>query len=258
MNFAVLASSSKGNCIFAEGNDTRILVDAGSSWRSLVSRLRHIGADPSSISAILLTHDHSDHVSALETALKVRPLPLFATSGTIEAVCESVSAASDWPWTVIGAGEPFDVGAFSVLPFSVPHDAGDPVGFVLECGGTKLGIATDLGESTAAARLALRDCDALALEFNHERRMLMGSSRPWSLKQRISGRSGHLSNDQAAEFLSEIATPRLSLLVPLHLSAECNTVEAAMAAARSALLDCGLPTAALVPPVFPTELLAIP
>lgn len=258
MNFSVLASSSKGNCIFAEGGGARLLVDAGTCWRTIKSRLRGFGADPSSIDAILVTHDHADHVSALETAMKERPVPVFATAGTVEAVCETVREASVWPWTVIGTGEPFSVGAFSVLPFSVPHDAGDPVGYTLECEGVKLGIATDLGEPTAAARLALSGCDALALEFNHERNMLMDSSRPWRLKQRISGRSGHLSNAQAAELLSEVASPRLRKLVPLHLSAECNTPEAAMAAARDVLNERGLSPAVLVPPVFPTPLVSVP
>ena len=257
MKFAVLASGSSGNCIVVEAGATTVLVDAGTSCRNLRGLLRRAGADPASVSAICLTHDHTDHVSALATIEKARPVPLYATCGTIEAVCADKPEAADWPWTDIAAGEPFDLGEIRAEPFSVPHDAGDPVGYVFSHRGARLGIATDLGEATAAVRLALRDCDALALEFNHERRMLMESGRPWSLKQRISGRVGHLSNDQAAELVQGLATPRLAALVPLHPSAEGTTTDAACAAARGALMEAGVPVSALVPPVFPTRFVEV-
>lgn len=258
MKFAVLASSSKGNCTYLQAGATKLLVDAGTSWLNIRRLLSGIGADANALDGIVVTHDHVDHVSALCSAQKRRAVPVYATAGTVEAVCETNPGAEDWPWVVIGAGEPFQVGETEISPFSVPHDAGDPVGYVVRHGDAKLGFATDLGEATLPVRLALADCDALALEFNHEKRMLMDSARPWSLKQRICGRSGHLSNEQAADLLSLVATPRLKHLVPMHLSAECNTPEAAMAAARAVLLDRGLPLSVLVAPVCPTAVLEIP
>ena len=257
MKFSVLASSSKGNSTWLESGDTAILIDAGSSCLALSQKIKSINRDPGNVSAICITHDHIDHVSALETIERKRPVPIYATGGTIEAVCASRSGAENWPWMDIASGERFEIGPFSILPFSVPHDAADPIGFVFSADDTKFGYATDMGEPTLPIRAALMDCDALALEFNHEKHMLMESNRPWSLKQRIAGRSGHLSNAQACELLVQIATRRLKILMPMHLSDECNSRDAALASARAALLEKGLPVSTLVRPACPTPLLEI-
>ncbi len=257
MKFSVLASSSKGNSTWLESGDTALLVDAGCSCMALSQKIKAIGRSPSAISAICITHDHVDHVSALATVERKRQIPIYATGGTIDAVCASNPAAADWPWIDIAPGEDFQIGRFSVHPFSVPHDAADPVGFVFYDGIAKLGYATDLGEPTLTIRAALADCDALALEFNHEKRMLLESNRPWSLKQRISGRSGHLSNTQACELLVQVATGRLKALMPMHLSDECNTRDAALASARAALLEKGVPVSVLAQPAYPSPLMEI-
>ena len=259
MKIAVLASGSSGNFSFVGCGATRVLVDAGTCCRTVVSALSSIGEDAAALDGICITHDHSDHVKALATLeKKTGGVPLFATDGTIEAVCAACGEeAGSWPWTSIAPGEPFRIGELEVAAFSVPHDAADPVGYVFSGGGRRFGIATDLGSVPSTVRFGLRDCDALALEFNHDPEMLRMSSRPWSLKQRISGRSGHLSNEDAAELLSRIATPRLKAVFPAHVSAECNAPHLAVRAAREALAAAGLDPSAVREPAYPAPPLEI-
>ncbi len=254
MKFAVLASGSSGNCTCVESGGTCVLIDAGTNCKIVRERLRAVGAELDSVRAVLLTHDHFDHVSALSVLLRRHPVPVYSTEGTAEAVCASLHGdeGADWQWNCFAAGSTFDVGPFSVEAFPVPHDAADPVGFVLSDGTARLGVATDLGDVPAVVVHHLAGCDALSLEFNHDRTMLETSGRPWSLIQRIRGRSGHLSNDQAAELLARIATPRLRRLVLAHLSAECNSADLAVVAARDALRAAGAPCDALAEPTFPT------
>lgn len=254
MKISVLASGSSGNFTFVSGGGTKLLVDAGTNCRTICAALAGIGEDVSALDGVLVTHDHSDHVKALATLEKKRSLalPLYATDGTIEAVCEAFGQSScSWPWTSIAPGEPFSVGALRLEAFAVPHDAADPVGFVISDGKTRYGIATDIGSVPALVRLRLRDCDALSLEFNHDCEMLRSSDRPWPLKQRISGRSGHLCNEDAAQLLSEVATPRLKALFPVHLSAECNMPHLAVRAAREALEGAGLDPGVVREPCYP-------
>lgn len=260
MKIALLASGSSGNFTFVSGGGTRILFDAGTCCRTIRSALSSIGEDAAALDAICLTHDHDDHVRALATLeKKYSGIPLYATDGTIEAVCRGCGdAAGDWPWTSIAPGEPFDVGALRFEPFSVPHDAADSVGYVVTDGTVRFGLATDIGSVPANVRHALRDCDALALEFNHDPEMLRMSSRPWSLKQRIAGRSGHLSNPDAADLLAAVATPRLKAVFPVHVSAECNAPHLAVRAAREALERAGLDPGIVRDPVYPASMLELP
>lgn len=259
MKIALLASGSSGNFSFFSGGGTKVLVDAGTCCRKIRSALSAIGEDAAALDAICITHDHYDHVSALATLeKKCSGIPLYATDGTIEAVCGACGdAAGDWPWTSIAPGEPFDVGALRFEPFSVPHDAADSVGYVISDGAVRFGLATDIGSVPAHVRRALRDCDALAIEFNHDPEMLRMSSRPWSLKQRIAGRSGHLSNPDAAELLASVATPRLKAVFPVHVSAECNAPHLAVRAAREALESAGLDPGIVREPVYPAQALEI-
>lgn len=259
MKFAVLASSSKGNCTYVEAGETRILVDAGLRCSGVCERLAAIGRSLSDVQAVLVTHGHSDHVAALPVIEGKTGLPVYATDGTAATVERDGRREKPdlaWNFAVFEAGEPFSLGDLEVEPFPVPHDAADPVGFVLRGpAGERLGFATDLGEAPLVVRHRLAGCGALVLEFNHDREMLLASDRAWSLKQRILGRSGHLSNEQAAELLAQVATPALRHLVPAHLSDECNLPSLAVAAARGALLQAGLdPAAVLRDPVYPTPL----
>ena len=152
MKFAVLASGSSGNCTYVESGDTRLLIDAGTNCKCLRDRLRAVGAELEGVSAVLLTHDHCDHVSALSVLLRRHPVPVFATEGTAEAVCCAQHDGAEWDWNCFAAGTSFEIGPFAVEAFPVPHDAADPVGFVVEGGGCRAGFATDLGIVNAVVR----------------------------------------------------------------------------------------------------------
>ena len=238
--FSVLASSSKGNCTYVEtAGGTRILVDAGMRCSGVCERLAAIGRSLEDVQAVLVTHGHSDHTSSLPVIEDRTGVPVYATDGTaatIERDGRREKPDLAWNFAVFAAGEPFPVGDLDVEPFPVPHDSSDPVGFVLRApGGAALGFATDLGEAPLVVRHRLRGCHALVLEFNHDPQMLLASDRAWSLKQRILGRSGHLSNEQAAELLAYAYSDRLRVVFPAHVSGDCNTPELAQHAVRIAL-----------------------
>lgn len=260
--FSVLASSSKGNCTYIETANTRVLVDAGLRCSGVCERLAAIGRSLDDVQAILVTHGHSDHTSSLPVIEGRTGVTIFATDGTastIERDGRREKPDLAWNFAVFAPGEPFALGDLDVEPFAIPHDAADPVGFVVRGpDGASLGIATDLGEAPPSVARSLAGCGALVLEFNHDPEMLINSDRDWRLKQRILGRSGHLSNDQAADLLAQVATPALRHLVPAHLSEECNLPSLALAAARGALLRAGLdPAAVLRDPAYPTPLLEL-
>ena len=259
MKFAVLASSSKGNCTYVEAGSTRILVDAGLRCSGVCDRLALIGRSLSDVQAVLVTHGHSDHTSSLPVIEGKTGVPVYATdatASTIERDGRREKPDLTWNFAVFSPGDPFPLGDFEVDPFAIPHDAADPVGFVLRGpDGASLGFATDLGEAPLSVVRRLAGCNALVLEFNHDPEMLLNSDRDWRLKQRILGRSGHLSNDQAADLLAQVATPALRHLVPAHLSDECNRPALALSAARAALRRAGLdPAGVLRDPVYPTPL----
>lgn len=238
MKFCVLASGSAGNCIYVESQGTQVLVDAGLSRKVIQERLAGIGVDLGGIHGICVTHDHSDHTIGLPVLASRHHLPMYATSGTCSAV-ES-NAKKHFEWNVFEPGCSFSIGALSFEAFAVPHDAGDPVGFIVSDGVSRLGIATDMGEVPDMVAHHLRGCNALIIEFNHDWDLLMNSDRPWYLKQRISGRKGHLSNDQAGELLRNVAGEQLRTVFLAHISAECNTPVIASQCAAAALKSCGL------------------
>lgn len=232
MEFSVLASGSSGNCLYIAEGETRVLVDVGISCKQVATRLRELGIAPESLTALCLTHDHSDHISGLAVLSRTWSIPLYATEGTSTAA-ECKLRMTGTQWNVFAAGNPFRIGSLVFEPFAVPHDAGDPVGFVVDNGVRRLGIATDLGHIPAMVAHHLRACHALVLECNHDVEMVRNSERPWSLKERILGRHGHLSNAQSAELLDAILPGMLSLVVLAHLSEECNNPTLA----RNTILD---------------------
>ena len=255
MKLQVFGSGSQGNALAVSSGGTLLLLDCGFSCKELERRMTACGVDPDAAAGLFFTHDHTDHCKGTATFHHRHPqVPLYANGNTADAI--SVLTGVDDGWCVFETAETFPVGDFAVTSFSIPHDAADPVGFVLRGpAGERLGFATDLGEAPLVVRHRLAGCGALVLEFNHDREMLLASDRAWSLKQRILGRSGHLSNEQAAELLAQVATPALRHLVPAHLSDECNLPSLAVAAARGALLQAGLdPAAVLRDPVYPTPL----
>jgi phosphoribosyl 1,2-cyclic phosphodiesterase len=238
MKVCVLASSSSANCTFIDSGNTRILIDAGLSYKQCRVRLEEIGVDADSIEAVCVTHEHSDHVAGLPTFSRKTGARLFANSGTVDGLrrnpkCDGLS------WQVFTTGSPFTVGDLRIEPFTVPHDAYDPVGFIIDNGQVRVGVVTDMGTSTTVIRDRLSSCQMAVVESNYDVEMLKDSPRPWPLKQRIMGRQGHLSNDAAGELLEEIANPDLRHIYLAHLSSDCNKPELALKTASRSLKKIG-------------------
>lgn len=234
----VLGSGSSGNCTYVASDSTAILVDAGLSSRETARRLGEIGADLARVRAVCVSHEHGDHTAAVRTLCRRHGIALYANTGTLEALRRDPRIA-ELPWQVFTNGSPFQVGDISVEPFSVPHDAYDPVGFVFSSGGVRVGVVTDMGIPTTLIRERLRTCQAVIVEANHDEKLLQNAARPWHLKQRILGRQGHLSNEAAAEMLGEIAGPGLQQVFLAHLSEDCNRGELALQTAERRLKKAG-------------------
>lgn len=240
VSVTVLASGSRGNTALVESSRARILVDAGISCRETFKRLKAAGHDPHSISAVLITHEHSDHISGLATLAKKLKVPVFMTGHTHQAWSRSLRDASgekpEIPQLeVFSAGRSFQVADITIIPFTIPHDAADPVGFTFRAEGAKIAIATDLGYMPASVRDHLRGCDVLIVESNHDLEMLRGGPYPWSVKQRVMSRVGHLSNESLAEFFAQNYDGGASYIVLAHLSEQNNHPEIALKVAENAL-----------------------
>ncbi|MDO9541322.1 MAG: MBL fold metallo-hydrolase [Kiritimatiellia bacterium] len=238
MKICVLASGSSGNCIFISSPQERVLIDAGLSARETARRLDQVGVPISTISAVCLTHEHSDHIAGLAGLHQRHGIKLFANSGTIEAICRN-DKMRELKWNIFSTGAPFQIGDLTFDPFPVSHDAYEPVGFVVKCADTRLGIVTDIGAPTHLVREHLRHCRALIIEANHDEYLLADARRPWVLKQRIAGRQGHLSNAHAAQMIAEIASPALAHVFLCHLSLDCNRPELALKEVKKALDKVG-------------------
>jgi phosphoribosyl 1,2-cyclic phosphodiesterase len=314
VRFTVLASGSKGNCTVLCGGRTRILVDAGLSCRELFRRMKLAGEDPATLNAIIITHEHQDHVNGLAVTARKLGIPVYFTEGThrawtrwlsprrqmtyaqwlemirkqaverqaepeaeamendppddlgelavenavqtaassdpnLDPPCDPASEASggrpplvkvDPTWLpaveYFQAGKPFSIGDICISPFTIPHDAADPVGFVFSAEGVRMGFATDLGYIPPNVKEQLRKLDLLLLESNHDLEMLRDGPYPWQLKQRVLSRVGHLSNDAASAFLSEDYDGQASYIILGHLSENNNLPELARVAAERALL----------------------
>ncbi|MBT3193034.1 MAG: MBL fold metallo-hydrolase [Verrucomicrobia bacterium] len=234
LQLCVLASGSSGNCTYVGSEKTHILIDAGLSGKATTERLVDVGVDPESIHAICLTHEHDDHKASLHVLHRRYGVSLYSNSGTIEALSRNPKL-NTLPWNVFTTGQPFTIGDLVLEPFRVPHDSYDPVGFVVSCGEVRVGVATDMGMATELIRQRLRNCGALVLESNHDETMLRESSRPWALKQRISGRQGHLSNEKAGSLIAEVAGDTLRTVFLAHLSRDCNTPDLAMRTVQQVL-----------------------
>ena len=307
MRMTVLASGSKGNSTVVATSRTRILVDAGLSCREILKRLHQAGEDPRQLDAILITHEHQDHVQGVGVLARKLGVPVYFTEMThrawvrwmrprkrmtyaewlrqrqqadtapqtsesassvgritasgpdmgprlpsptgcgsngigIEDLCEDADPPERDPAALpsvayFEAGKQFRVGDIQVEPFTIPHDAADPVGFVFEGEGVRVGFATDLGYMPANARQALRRCDMLLLESNHDPEMLRDGPYPWSVKQRVMSRVGHLSNEAAAEFLERNYDGQATYVILAHLSESNNLPALARVSAERALRD---------------------
>lgn len=236
--FCPLASGSKGNCTYVGTDNTKILIDAGISAKSLHLKLAEIGVALEDIDAILITHEHSDHIQGLKTLAFRYGIPVFANQETAKGIVE---ALHDCPkFKIFCTGETFEFGDLEIHPFSVQHDTMDPVAFTINVEGLKLGFCTDLGWATSLVQHQLRLCDYLVLEANHHPPMVHSSARPMVYKQRVLSRTGHLSNAQSGELLASIYHPNLKHVHLAHLSSECNTPEVAIQIIRDILQEKGI------------------
>jgi phosphoribosyl 1,2-cyclic phosphodiesterase len=238
LRICILASGSSGNCTFVASASSAILVDAGLCAREIRRRLEGLAVRPEDLAAVCVSHEHSDHTTGLRILSRKHGVPLYANAGTIEALSRE-DELKDLPWRVFTTGQPFHIGDLLVEPFSVPHDAYDPVGFVISGGGGRVGVVTDIGVATSLVRERLKHCQALVVESNHDEQMLQEARRPWHLKQRILGRQGHLSNRSAGELVAEVASPTLSHVFLAHLSQECNRHDLAVQTVRQHLSRAG-------------------
>jgi phosphoribosyl 1,2-cyclic phosphodiesterase len=221
VQLTILGSGSSGNCAYLETDETRLLIDAGFSPRQIRQRLAGIGRTPENLHGILVTHEHSDHIQGLAGIAGKLGIPVFCNRPTKDEFERYHQRAFNCHLFTTGAT--FEVGDVIVETFSIPHDAQDPVGFLIRTPAGNVGFATDLGHFTRLVGERVRHANALVLETNHDVRMLQDCPhRPWSLKQRILGRHGHLSNEAAADALEQIVTDRLRHLYLGHLSRECN------------------------------------
>lgn len=233
----VLGSGSSGNCALVETPGARVLIDAGFSARKIAASLEAVGVQPDQIDAVLLTHEHSDHSAGVAVWSRRHKTPVYANRLTAEALSRDSEGTS---WRIFATGADFSIGDLTVQSFAIPHDAAEPVGFVLHHGGVGLGFLTDLGFATRMVTERVRQVHTLVIETNHDERMLHNDTRrPWAVKQRILSRHGHLSNSAAAEVLAEIAGNGLRRAVLGHLSEDCNTPELAVTTVRNRLALSG-------------------
>lgn len=248
VKFTILGSGSSGNCAYIETDSTRVLVDAGFSPRQIRQRLATIGRTPENLSAILITHEHSDHISGLFGLAEKFQIPVYCNRATQDAIVWSLKErwngkrdplfdgiekttadfVAKMNWRLFATGDSFELNDVAVETFTIPHDAQDPVGFLLRTPACNIGFVTDLGHMTKLVTERIRAANVLVLESNHDIKMLQESRRSWSLKQRILGRHGHLSNVAAADAAAQIMSADLRYLYLAHLSRECNKPEIAL------------------------------
>jgi phosphoribosyl 1,2-cyclic phosphodiesterase len=282
VRFTVLSSGSKGNATVVTGGSTRILVDAGVSCREIFKRMKAAGEDPCTLDAILITHEHQDHINGLAVTARKLGIPVYFTEMThrawvrdltpkrtmtyaqwleqvqsqrqaqseaTEAVAIAACAEDDvrpkkdpaWLPSVqyFAAGQPFQIGDIAISPFTIPHDASDPVGFVFQAEGVRMALATDLGYIPPNVKAQLQNLDLLMIESNHDLEMLRDGHYPWQIKQRVLSRVGHLSNDATAEFLESGYDGGAAWVILGHLSESNNLPELARICAERALCSRG-------------------
>ncbi|MGV2287451.1 MBL fold metallo-hydrolase [Trinickia sp. YCB016] len=231
MRFASLGSGSEGNALVVEASNgattTRVMLDCGFSAKEVERRLFRLEMGVEQLDAILITHEHSDHIGSALTLARKWSIPLYMSWGTARAVGAD---DADVDLHVLWGDETVAIGDVEVLPYTVPHDAREPLQFVFSDGACRLGVLTDVGTSTPHISAVLSGCDGLVLECNHDTTMLAQSRYPQSLKARIGGNHGHLNNDAAADILASLDRARLKHLVAAHLSQQNNLPELAQAA----------------------------
>lgn len=235
MRFSSLGSGSDGNGLLVEVGKTLLLIDCGFGLNDTVARLAHHGVEPDALTAILITHEHDDHAGGAARVARKFNLPVWMTHGTWQATAELWNGEEDV--RIFDCHDSFAVGDIEVTPYTVPHDAREPSQFVFGDGAQRLGLLTDAGSLTPHMCEVLSGLHALVLECNHDAEMLQNSDYPFTLKQRIAGKFGHLNNDIAAQLLKEIDSRHLQHLIAAHLSKQNNTPALAVTA-LSAAMNC--------------------
>jgi phosphoribosyl 1,2-cyclic phosphodiesterase len=238
VRLTILGSGSAGNCAYLETGETRILIDAGFSLRQIRQRLATIGRGPENLTGILITHEHSDHVQSLAQLSEKLRIPVYCNRPTREAIEYQLNVKLNC--CLFATGAAFELGDLEVETFSIPHDAQDPVGYLLKTSDGNIGFLTDLGHATKLVLERVRRANVLVLEANHDIKMLQECpTRPWSLKQRILSRHGHLSNEAAAAAAEQIMSDGLHHLYLGHISRECNSPELALKVVAERLAKIG-------------------
>ncbi len=239
ISLCVLASGSRGNSVYLAMGEDAILIDAGLSGREIERRLRQQNLDPRLLTAILVTHEHSDHIRGVGVLARRYSLPVYMTPPTHREARKTIGHLPEC--RCFQPGTSFSAANFKVHPFTLSHDAADPVGFTFAANGSRIGIATDLGVATGLVAEHLKDCNLLVVEANHDIDMLTAGPYPWHLKQRIRSRSGHLSNAATGELLRKIAHPNLRQIVLGHLSEANNSPQTARRTVEEALTSFSIP-----------------
>lgn len=241
LRLTILGSGSSGNCAVVSADGTTLLLDAGLSAKQIVLRLEMAGFSIDALDGVLLTHEHSDHCRGLEILCRKKNIPLFCTALTQESLAGSLAFRSAPQWRLMQTGCTFEFRGLRIESFPVPHDAVDPVGFVIQDEESRLGVLSDVGYVTNLIKDRLRGSHSLFIEANYDERLLEADTkRPWATKQRISSRHGHLSNDQVAELVGEVAHDGLHHIVLGHLSEDCNDPDVAVRRVREALHSKGV------------------
>ena len=231
----VLASGSKGNAIYISDGLTAILIDAGLSATEIKRRLKSRGLNPKDLNAILITHEHSDHIQAVGVLSRQLKLPVYLSHNIKKKV---FMGSSVHEIRTFNNGSTFEINNLAVHPFAVSHDAADPVGFTIAQNGSRIGVATDLGTVTPHLKENLKHCHLLILEANHDPDMLINGPYPWYLKRRIQSRSGHLSNKQSKCLLLELQHKSLEHVILAHLSETNNAPKKVLDEVSKALTRC--------------------
>lgn len=238
MKVCLLASGSSGNAIYVQYGSTGILVDAGLTGKQIELRLQEIGVNPATLQGIVVSHEHSDHIKGVGVLARKYGFPVWMTQGTLDGSKNTFRGSERV--RVIDNDENFAIGDLSFQPFSLSHDARDPVNYVIDDGSVKVAIATDMGVMTQMVYQRLREVDFVVIESNYDRKMLMDGPYPWDLKKRISGRQGHLPNDGAGEVLCDLVAEGVKQAVLAHLSEKNNHPELAHKTCQDMLMQRGI------------------
>ena len=237
LHFTVLGSGSSGNCSLVEAAGVKLLVDAGFSAKRIAERLAGVGVKPEEIRGILVTHEHVDHVAGIPVWSRRYGTPIYTNRLTAEVLAKEADGVQ---WRTFITGSEFEIEGVKVQSFPISHDAVEPVGFVIQSEGVRLGFLTDLGFATRVVVERVKEVHTLLIETNHDEKLLQADTkRPWAVKQRIFSRHGHLSNAAAADVLAQMVGGNLRRAVLGHLSGDCNSPELAVGLVRSKLQEVG-------------------